>query len=265
METNSEIEEIKKQVELAKEKFYFEKYKYRVELFKWLIVSVGLVIITMVINYSFKDREAGLTEIEMYDKYVTELIVLNQDIGQKRMLAQFFSHVTPSEKLRDGWKNYYSEIEVEYRNSLSPVIKNDSIIREDYFKLKSKPDSLSTEEIKKLEVLERQLIENKKLLNPRIVLPKRDYGRAISWEKQGFQALLERDIEDAINSFQNSENSYNQFHQAFEITNYLNKNRERLESADSDYWKTAFKHIAEKYSWKMPEEIKEKLLGSKEN
>ncbi len=81
----------------------FEKYKFKVELFKWLIGSVALVIMTTIINWGFKDRVAGLLEIEQYDKYATELIVLNNDPVKKRMLAQFFSKVTPSEKLREGW------------------------------------------------------------------------------------------------------------------------------------------------------------------
>ncbi len=80
----------------------FEKYKYKVDLIKWLIGSVALVIMTTIINWGFNDREEGLNEIQQYDKYATELIVLNNNPVNKRMLAQFFSTVTPSEKLRKG-------------------------------------------------------------------------------------------------------------------------------------------------------------------
>jgi len=96
----------------------FEKYKFKVELFKWLIGSVALVIMTTIINWGFKDREAGLMEIQQYDKYASDLIVLNNNPANKRMLAQFFSKVTPSEKLRKGWELYYEAVDAEYKELL---------------------------------------------------------------------------------------------------------------------------------------------------
>lgn len=95
-------------------KLQFEKYKFNVEVFKWFIVSVVLVVITLKIDTGFRSRSAGVTEITQYDKYVNELVILNPDIGPKRALAQYFSHVIASEELRKGWKNYYTEIEKEY-------------------------------------------------------------------------------------------------------------------------------------------------------
>ena len=43
---------------------------YWIDLAKWLIVSVGLVIMTTIIDQGFKDRAAGIVEMGAYDKYV---------------------------------------------------------------------------------------------------------------------------------------------------------------------------------------------------
>lgn len=103
----------------------FERYKVRIDLFKWLIGTVGLTIITFIINWGFRDREQGMNEISQYDKYATELIVLNDNPVNRRMLAQYFSKVTPSEKLRCGWEDYYKEVDKEYQIFL----QKDSLIK----------------------------------------------------------------------------------------------------------------------------------------
>jgi hypothetical protein len=146
----------------------FEKYKYKVELFKWLIGSVALVVMTTIIDWGFKDRAAGLQEIQQYDKYATELIVLNNDPVKKRMLAQFFSKVTPSEKLREGWDNYYQEVDAEYRLFLL----KDSLAQDKLKKLMDKSAaSLSPSQQKEKEQLENQVNETQRLINQPLVLP----------------------------------------------------------------------------------------------
>ena len=98
-------------IEFEKQRIAFEKYKFNVEIIKWLIGSVALVVITQIIDAGFKDRSAGLQEIQQYDKYVTEVIVLNKELGPRRLLAQYFSNVPASDKLRDLWKDYYTQLD----------------------------------------------------------------------------------------------------------------------------------------------------------
>ena len=94
--------------------FKFEKFKYVVDLIKWFIVSVALVMMTTIIDSGFRDRAAGIQEIQQYDKYVTDLIVLNKEIVPRRLLAQYFATVTASDKLREHWKDYYNQVDIEY-------------------------------------------------------------------------------------------------------------------------------------------------------
>lgn len=92
----------------------FERFKYYVDFAKWFIVSVALVVVTLIIDAGFKDRAAGLSELQQYDKYVTQLIVLNEEVGPRRLLAQYFANVTASDKLRERWQEYYKLLDGEY-------------------------------------------------------------------------------------------------------------------------------------------------------
>ena len=101
----------------------FEKYKYKIELFKWLIVSVGIVIATMIIDWGFRDRAAGLQEVQQYDKYATELLILNDNPKSKRMLAQYFSKVIPSALLSSSkFLLFFSLKVVQFKLTLSLFI-----------------------------------------------------------------------------------------------------------------------------------------------
>ena len=57
--------------------------------------------------------EVGLKEITTYDRY-TKLITDHNRIAERRMLAQFFANVSPSEEIRKGWQRYYEEVNREY-------------------------------------------------------------------------------------------------------------------------------------------------------
>ena len=101
-----------------------QKMKLIFDMVKWIIGSVALVVITMVIDYGFRDRQAGLNEAKQYDHYVTQLIVLNKEIGPRRLLAQYFSYVLPSEKLKKCWQEYYWVVNQEYE----AMAKRDSVL-----------------------------------------------------------------------------------------------------------------------------------------
>lgn len=145
----------------------FEKYKYKIELLKWFIVSVVLVVITLTIDTNFKSRAAGLTEINQYDKYVNELIILNPNIGPKRALAQYFSHVVASRSLRKGWKNYYYEVNEEY----NAIVKELDSLRILEVKLSTTPSKLSQEQIYNLQYVRGRIHEINGQLNVEIRVP----------------------------------------------------------------------------------------------
>jgi hypothetical protein len=77
---------------------------------KWVLGTFAITILTLIINWEFKDRSVGMEEISQYDRYTTDLLVLNDNPVKKRMLPQFFATETPSSKLKKGGQEYYIEV-----------------------------------------------------------------------------------------------------------------------------------------------------------
>lgn len=86
---------------------------------------------------------------------------------------------------------------------------------------------------------------------------------AKKYELEGFNFLLQRDVNNAILSFRKSENSYNGFHMVYDIAFFLNKNKAKLSDTNSEFWDEVYQVVLSDYSWKMPDEIKEKLMEMK--
>ena len=159
--------------------------KDKIDLIKWFLGSFVVVIMTTIISYQFQDREHGLNEMNQYDKYVTELIVLNKDLGKRRLLAQYFAYVTPSDKLREPWMNYYLLLDKEYKQ----LQRQDSLITIQL----SNSDSTSNKHL-----LEKQE-EIKQKLNDDLVMPgDNKVNEASRLERLGFEAVLNGDIQSAI-------------------------------------------------------------------
>ena len=79
---------------------------------------------------------------------------------------------------------------------------------------------------------------------------------AAKYEANGFKNLLDEKIDEAISSFTKSENSYNGYHQVYDITKYLIKKKGQMAEDNSTFWKTIYQEILSDYSWGMPERLK---------
>lgn len=143
-----------------------QKIKMILDFIKWFIVSVALVVITMIIDYGFRDRAAGIKEVEQYDRYVTNIVVMNSEVGKRRLLAQYFSSVLPSDKLRKCWENYYWVVNAEYKE----MVKKDSIL-ESKLKWFMSMKAVTQEQEIELEVLARQKKYTEKQLYSDFQLP----------------------------------------------------------------------------------------------
>jgi hypothetical protein len=258
----------------------FERYKVKVDLLKWLIGTVGLTLITFIINWGFRDREQGMNEISQYDKYASELIVLNDNPVKKRMLAQFFANVTPSEKLKDGWQKYYGEVDEEYNQFIKEAITEKNRLAELNKKDSTRLNKSEKNEIKNLEF---KVQENESIINAPLLIPElsvkytenlknvvsdrflknnnKDIVMAKRFEDEGFNHLINKDIDNAIKSFTKSENSFNGYNMVYDIAFYLKKNRNELLNNDIDGWKTMYAILQAKYSYKMPEKYKSKFAN----
>ncbi len=244
MENNATTE--KEKLTHDENAFKLEKFKIKVEVFKWFIGSVVLVSISMIIEKGFRERAAGIQEMNAYDKYVA--VILEADNIEKRWkLTQYFSTVTPTERLRERWEIYRDSISKDYKEFIK-------------LKLAKIPDTISKAEQQrqKNEVLMAQY--ETPLVSVSNSNSKSELASA--WEEQGFFYLLKRDVKNAIYCFKQSEATYNQYHQVYEIAKYLDSQKELLYETNSPNWKIAFRKIATSYSWKMPKGVKDSLLAS---
>jgi len=148
----------------------FPSPEYWIDLAKWFIVSVVLAVVTLIINWGFKDRQAGLAELKFYDNYVTELIVLNPSPVQKRMLAQYFACVSPSEKLKEGWKIYYDSIYREYIDYITPIVEEESALQQRYQKLKRSQNITDSEQVELCKI-DARLEKIRQILYPEMKMP----------------------------------------------------------------------------------------------
>jgi len=120
--------------------------------------------------------------------------------------------------------------------------------------------SSDEETVKKGEELKRRIAEPSSEFF--IVTGKEDTNldQALKFEREGFNYLLEKDVESAIASFRKSENSFNGFHNVYGIAVYLEKNKSNLSDNNPDTWRQIYATVVKDYSWKMPEDIKMKLV-----
>ena len=232
-----------------------ERLKIWIELGKWAVVSVGLVIMTKIIDTGFKDREVGLSELKEYDKYVS-LVTDNTKISERRLLAQFFAHVTPSDKLKEGWADYFKTVDEEYQQ----LQKEKREKEEELAKLISKPES-AREPSAKLQILQNEIQQIDKELTPTFqrAVSSNDLNAALEWEKIGFENILNRDLDQAIAAFESAEKSYNGFHQVYEIARFLRSRAESSRERDQRFWNSIYQTLLKDYSWKMPEKARVEL------
>jgi len=87
------------------------------EFSKWYIVSVALVFAGNMIKDGFTERETGIKEMQVYDKYV-DLILEADNIEKRWKLTEYFAVVTPTERLRERWVAYQDSIRDDYNNFL---------------------------------------------------------------------------------------------------------------------------------------------------
>lgn len=76
-----------------------------IDILKWFVVSVAVVIGASIVSDSFKEREQDVKEIGVFDKYVTTITEAD-GIEKRWLLAEYFSFVAPPGELRDSWEAY---------------------------------------------------------------------------------------------------------------------------------------------------------------
>lgn len=225
------------------------KIEKMIELFKYSVVSVAIATVTLIVSDLFKERQQDVEELVYFDRYVQD--VKNVDgIKQRMQLAKYLAIVAPSGQMQEAWQRYSDSTRAEYREYLKEMAEKE--------KLDTAKKLSITQQVRKVELA--AAIEQKE--SPLVSYQKITTGNvtaARDWESKGFDYLLKKDVANAINSFNNSESSYNAYHQVFEIARYLSENKIQLASNSSPFWKQAYQKISTSFSYGMPEQIKSKM------
>ncbi len=79
---------------------------------------------------------------------------------------------------------------------------------------------------------------------------------AKGWEHLGFDRLVQKNIEDAIEAFTESEKLWPDYHNVSEIRRLLVDKRESLGDKQSPEWSALYETILEKYSWGLPSGVR---------
>ena len=83
------------------------------------------------------------------------------------------------------------------------------------------------------------------------------YQTALDYEHQGYEALLNGELDKAITAFEAAEKTYPTFHQVYEIAQLLRRNRKKL--ADGKVRKQVYDRIVREFSWKAPPVLLQKI------
>ncbi len=215
-----------------------DRFDQYIELFKWFISSVAIVVVTLIIDTGFRERETGINEMKLYSDYVDVILKAN-NIEERYKLADYFATVTPTDRLRVRW--------IEYRNTIV-----ESYMEFQTLKIKEAQLLASNKDVSK-ELIE---IQNKMKKHEGGLVGSRNIELATEWEANGFDFLIKKDVVSAIDAFKKSEESFHGFHSVHEIYLYLSRNKLVLNNQDSKGWKKVYREILKRYSWKMPEEQK---------
>ena len=124
------------------------KLEKLIDLGKWFIASVAIVIGATIIGDGFKEREQDVKEIEIFDKYVST-VTEAEGIEKRWLLAEYFSKVAPPGELRKSWESYKTTIEPslkEYRESkaklteLAAIAQPTESVKQEIVKLQEKTE-----------------------------------------------------------------------------------------------------------------------------
>jgi len=94
-----------------------ERFKAWLTFWQFVLGTVVLGIFSTVISNQIQTREVEIKEQEANAKFLVQ--ALQEDIGVRRRLAQYFSRVTRSEELRKRWADYATIVEEEYQSTLA--------------------------------------------------------------------------------------------------------------------------------------------------
>jgi hypothetical protein len=91
------------------------------------------------------------------------------------------------------------------------------------------------------------------------IIPASKVEKAEDLERQAFNFLFEKDIENAIMKFNECNNTFPSYHSVYEILRLLRKEKANLVADNDIKWKEVYSKILKDYNWKLSNETLKKL------
>ena len=82
---------------------------------------------------------------------------------------------------------------------------------------------------------------------------------AAAAERRGFEALIDHDIERAIQAFDEARSIWPEYHNVAEIGRALRKREDKLRDPDGPGWQQLYREIITRYSWGLPEDLRKAI------
>jgi len=146
------------------------RLKFWVDLAKWFIVSVALVVVADIIDAGFRKRTADLAEMKFYNEYVTSLVVLNPSPVNRLLLAEYFICVSPTEQWRSRWQTYYDSVYPDYIAYTSPIREENERLLEQLGRL-DLSDEVAGKRQQEAMWIRQKMEANNRLLYPLFAVP----------------------------------------------------------------------------------------------
>jgi hypothetical protein len=80
---------------------------------------------------------------------------------------------------------------------------------------------------------------------------------AAAFERAGFEAILDRRLDDAIRAFENAREAWPEYHNVDEIADYLARMRADQAPLDDADWAAIDRTMLTRYSWGMPADLRD--------
>lgn len=180
-------------------------------------------------------------------KEVTTLLPLPSEINQTTIQNAMQALATIKSKIYDNETKLYPQV-MAIKAESSSVKKNRFL-----------KDSIETESIQMNENIKDEIklqIGSNKLMSNK-------FQSAQSLEVEAFEFLFNKNVNSAIAKFDECEKIYPGFHSVYEINKLLKAEKNNLTSSTSPKWEDVYSNILNKHSWKLPNEIIEKLKNNK--
>jgi hypothetical protein len=150
------------------------------------------------------------------------------------------------QKIEDFSDNYFVEL-----NSL----KHEILINEGNKKLLGKIEAMESNARKALSQVRELALEKSELQ-----IVSTDKEDASTFEREGFIAIVNKDVVSAIDLFTKARDLWPNYHNVSEIRGLLIKHKANLlDSNDNVSWKVVIEEVLQKYSWGIPQELREEL------